>query len=476
MLCQLLSQGSVILSPWILIAVMTSAALADDGQWQPVISTIDPRQDSVAGHWMIEDGELKALPASGARLMLPVAPRGQYDIRVRFTRTQGVHSIGVVIVQGGKQVVFEVDAWAMHLAGFQNLDGRSIRDNATRREDIALTNGQEYSLNVEVRKDRLRGLLDGKLIAEHRTDGSDLSVPDLWALPDKNRLAVVAWDSAATFHAIDIRSVGESVVSVARPASTSSPASTPNRSMPLVSPSPTQSSPREAMLGNNAQRHVLMVIANYHFFYREYSEPRAELERAGIKVTVAAGRKAPCRPHQGSGEGDDGGIVQPDLALGDVIADDYDAILFSGGWGSSAYQYAFQGRYDQMEYNGDRETKDTVNRLINNFLKQKKQVAALCNAVSVLAWARVDGKSPLAGKLVCAPTRQAPTGIYAGRRAQPSCRWHPEINGARLSPPGSIGAPGTPVDDVQIDGLIITGEDDPSAREMGRRLAQILTR
>lgn len=43
-----------------------------------------------------------------------------------------------------------------------------------------------------------------------------------------------------------------------------------------------------------------------------------------------------------------------------------------------------------------------------------------------------------------------------------------------MSPAGSIGRPGTAEDDVAIDGLIITGEDDISAREMGRRIVQVL--
>jgi putative intracellular protease/amidase len=41
--------------------------------------------------------------------------------------------------------------------------------------------------------------------------------------------------------------------------------------------------------------------------------------------------------------------------------------------------------------------------------------------------------------------------------------------------PNSIGDPGTPADDIVIDGKIITGQDDPSAREMGRQLARLLT-
>jgi len=59
--------------------------------------------------------------------------------------------------------------------------------------------------------------------------------------------------------------------------------------------------------------------------------------------------------------------------------------------------------------------------------------------------------------------------------AHKSCRWHPEANGAILSPPGVIGRPGTAEDDVLVDGRIVTGEDDISAREMGRRIVQLLS-
>jgi putative intracellular protease/amidase len=45
-----------------------------------------------------------------------------------------------------------------------------------------------------------------------------------------------------------------------------------------------------------------------------------------------------------------------------------------------------------------------------------------------------------------------------------------------LSPAGAIGKPNTAADDVLVDGKIITGEDDPSAREMGRRIAEVLSK
>ena len=455
----------------------TGSVVAAEPKWQPLLPEIDPAKNGVAGEWSKSGEALTVKAAQRARLSLPVAPTGEYDLRVSFTRQTGRNSVGLIVVHGGRQVAFEADGWGTHLAGFQNIGGRSFQENATRRENVSLDNGKRYTMTVEVRKDRLRGLLDDKEIVVAQTDGSDLSLSDLWTMPDKRQLGIVAWDSETVFHSIEVRSVSGEPIAIARSSAPAQP-STPTRpaTTPATVTPANPTNPARATTGNTQGKKVLIVIANYHFFYREYADPKQELERAGIKVTVAAGQKGLCRPHGGSGQGPDGGNVQADIALKDVKASDYDAILFSGGWGSSAYQFAFNGRYNEAAYNGERAVKTEVNRVINEFMAQDKYVCALCNAVSVLAWARVDGKSPLAGKRVCAPVREAAAGIYNGRPAQPSCRWHPEQNGAILSPAGSIGQPRTNVDDVLVDGKIITGEDDPSAREMGRRIVEVLSK
>jgi putative intracellular protease/amidase len=218
-----------------------------------------------------------------------------------------------------------------------------------------------------------------------------------------------------------------------------------------------------------------MVIANQDFFYREYAHPREELERAGIAVEVAAARKSACRPHGGSGQGGDGGIVQPDFALAQVDPDRYAAIVFPGGWGSSTYQFAFPGRYSNAGYNSDRRTKEAANRVINEFNSQEKIIGALCHGVSVLAWSRVNGQSLIRGKRVTAASRSAPAGTYPGGvRGTPQSRWNAIQNGARVAAPGSIGNPRTAADDVVVDGRIITAEDDGSAREFGKELARML--
>jgi putative intracellular protease/amidase len=441
---------------------------AAEPEWESLLPAIEPSSGAVAGAWRKSGGALTVNATTGGRLALPVSPQGEYDLRASFTRRTGQASIGFIVVHGGKQVAFELDAWGQHLAGFQNINGRSIQQNPTRRENVTLENNRRYTMTVEVRRDSIRGLLDGREIASYRTNGGDLAISNFWTMPDPRALALLAWESDTTFHSVDLRVVTGSSVPLAR----ANPAPAPAR--PTASPTrpaaPAANPPARA-----GGKRVLMIIANYHFFFREYGDPRAEFERAGFRVTVAAGRRGACQPHQGSGEGPGGGTVQADLALSEVRAADYDAVLFSGGWGSSAYQYAFNGRYNDNQYNGDPATKAQANRIINEFIAQDKYVAALCNGVSVLAWARVNGRSPLQGKRVCAPVRQAAAGIYNGRPAQPSCRWHPESNGAVMSPAGALGNPGTAADDVMVDGKILTGEDDISAREMGRRLVAVLS-
>lgn len=220
---------------------------------------------------------------------------------------------------------------------------------------------------------------------------------------------------------------------------------------------------------------VLMVIANQDFYYQEYGDTRKSLEESGLKVEVAATTTSPSLPHAGSGQGSTSGAVTPSLMLASANADSYSAIVFVGGWGASAYQYSFQGTYANAAYNGDTATKAAVNNLINEMLADDKPVAAICHGVSVLAWAQVDGVSPLAGKHVAAYEGGSPSvtidGVAYADGAIPS-RWHIETNGGIQFASGAIGDPATQADDVWVDGKIITGQNFNSARQFGRVVGQ----
>lgn len=227
---------------------------------------------------------------------------------------------------------------------------------------------------------------------------------------------------------------------------------------------------------------VLLVIADQRdFFYQEYGDTKASIEAKGIDVVVAATTTNASQSHLGTGEPDwMGSFVTPDIALADVNADDYSAIVFVGGWGASMYQYAYTGDYVNDHYDGDPTgtAQSVVNNLINDFVDQDKYVAGVCHGVTVLAWARVDGASPLAGKSVAVPWIGAPAQTYAGveygNYAQVQYQQVVDNGGLAIPVSGQIGNPGTTTDDVVVDGRIITAENNHSAAEFGRVIAEQL--
>lgn len=216
---------------------------------------------------------------------------------------------------------------------------------------------------------------------------------------------------------------------------------------------------------------VLMVIANTDFYYQEYSDTRRELEAAGLRVVVAAGTRTLARPHFSSGQGASAGTVMPDLAITDVRAADYSTVVFVGGWGASMYQYGFTGTYANVAYNGSLAIEQAVNRLITEMVQQDKYITGICHGVTVLAWARVNGASPLAGRRVSAYAGGAPPSNIAGSL---STRWHVEQNGATMVASRSIGNVTTAADDVLVDGKLITAENWDSAAHFGRTIVDYL--
>ncbi len=219
---------------------------------------------------------------------------------------------------------------------------------------------------------------------------------------------------------------------------------------------------------NDTQRPALIVIPNNDFYYTEYGTPRRELESAGIPVVVGAGRRQLSTPHPNSGQGADGGRVTPDIDLASARATNYSTIVFVGGWGASQYQYAFQGTYANAAYNATPAIRADANRLINEFLSQNKYVGGICLGVSDLAWARVNGVSPIRGRQVTTAAFSSPSNNVG----QLTYRWHMEQNGAAaVFDGGGYGNPSTYTDDVIVDGLIITAGNYDSAALFGRTLA-----
>lgn len=205
---------------------------------------------------------------------------------------------------------------------------------------------------------------------------------------------------------------------------------------------------------------VLMVIANRDYWHQEYAAVRSSLEARGLDVVVASSSLDAAIPQDKRPTV----LVRPDVRVTEADASNYSAVVFVGGWGSSMYQYAAS---DPGTY------AIAANRLIGDFVAQDKPVVALSHGVTVLAWARVEGVSPLAGRTVVAWAGNGPASPRIGL-ADGSVRAQLEANGAIVKLSASVGDPLSSHDDVVVDGRIITGENPASAPATGKTMAAYL--
>ena len=177
----------------------------EETDWIDLLKQIDTNRHVVVGQWRKSDNELAVEAGEGARLELPYKPPEEYEFEVTFTRHSGGDSIALHFVAGSGQASFDMDGWGQHLAGIQNIDERTIKDNSSRVENQQLTNGRTYTAMVRVRRGRVEAFLDGKQLTSYEGDGSNLSMLDLWKLPNSQALGIGAYNSATTFHRIRVR-------------------------------------------------------------------------------------------------------------------------------------------------------------------------------------------------------------------------------------------------------------------------------
>ena len=164
---------------------------------------------------------------------------------------------------------------------------------------------------------------------------------------------------------------------------------------------------------------ALMIIAPSNFRDEELFQTKDELEKAGVKVTVASKKT-------GTITGMLGGKATSEKALADVNVSEYDAIVFVGGGGSEVY-------YTDSQALG----------IAREAVKQGKVLAAICIAPATLANA----------------------GLLKGKKATsyPSVQAQLEEGGAKFTGAG-----------VERDGLLITADGPGNAKKFGEAVRDAL--
>jgi formylglycine-generating enzyme required for sulfatase activity len=171
-----------------------------------LLKLVDLKRDVVNGNWTAQNGELTSNAVQHARVSFPYTPPDEYDFEVTFTRASGSQNVAQICIGGRRQFVWEMSGWGGKVSGFSLVGGKLFGENPT-RTDFGLTTGRRYTSLLKVRKDRVQAWVDGKLIDEWKTDFSDMSMYDLWSVPDRRVLGIGSWESPTTFHSAKLTEV-----------------------------------------------------------------------------------------------------------------------------------------------------------------------------------------------------------------------------------------------------------------------------
>ena len=162
-------------------------------------------------------------------------------------------------------------------------------------------------------------------------------------------------------------------------------------------------------------KRAVMIIAHSNYRDEELKVPFDILKSGGVDVKVASN-------DLGVAKGMLGGVTTPDMLVGDINVEDFDAVIFVGGAGASCY-------WDDK----------TAHRIANETIAKGKLLGAICIAPVTLANAGV-----LKGK-------NATVWASEGKALQ--------AGGAHYTKKG-----------VEIDGNIITANGPVSAEAFGKAI------
>lgn len=168
---------------------------------------------------------------------------------------------------------------------------------------------------------------------------------------------------------------------------------------------------------------ILMIVAPERFRDEEFFEPKEVFEKNSYQVTVGS-------THLGKASGALGGETDVDVLIDDVSADDFDAIVISGGGGSKTFLW----------------DNEKLHFLLKEAFQKGKIVSAICISPVVLAKAGL-----LKGKNAC--VFPADDAILEMKTA-----------GANLKEEA-----------VVADGKIVTGNGPECAADFGQKIVDLIS-
>ncbi|MGA2254566.1 MAG: SUMF1/EgtB/PvdO family nonheme iron enzyme [Thermoguttaceae bacterium] len=188
----------------------TATDVPDAPREVDLLKLVDPARDAVEWDWRREGDKLVC--DSSARIEIPYEPPEEYDYRIAFVSVPAKQGNAQICRGGDRQFVFVVGGQGNEVSGFALINGQptySTSNPTGVRADHWLVPGQRHVCKVSVRKNRVEGWFDDKLIARHETDWSDMSLDDGYKLRRPNSIGIDAFSGISVESATVVEITGK---------------------------------------------------------------------------------------------------------------------------------------------------------------------------------------------------------------------------------------------------------------------------
>lgn len=167
--------------------------------WQRIDWPKNLIASAIHGTWHLEGGSLHSNSDVCIMSLRQQMPEN-WQVRLRFSRLEGRHSIAVFFRTRNGVASFDLDGWGRGISGVQEVGGRTIVEIGG--FPLSLENERTYEWTIEISPDLIRSSLDGESLPERNIAGDALSIVDPWDWkpgPDAPSLSIGSWQSPTRF-------------------------------------------------------------------------------------------------------------------------------------------------------------------------------------------------------------------------------------------------------------------------------------
>lgn len=190
----------------VVVANLQAQAGAEKTPRKPVtydlIPLIDPVRDAVHGKWTVTDNVLRCETTHFApRVQIRYEPPEEYDFTIQFSQPKLRHNVTAILPNpNGGQFLWKV--------GVNNGDDFLLFANSYQAEKSPklIKANTRHKTIVQVRRNSIRCLLDGKELLRRQTDFKELTADNWHKMPNTSLLGV-ACDDPTVFHSIWITEI-----------------------------------------------------------------------------------------------------------------------------------------------------------------------------------------------------------------------------------------------------------------------------